>query len=41
MYNVVKMLLNLGGNIDKDENNLLDVYFKKLFSSYIVKDVYV
>ena len=27
MYNVAKMLSNLGGNTDKDENNLLDVYF--------------
>ncbi|AAO05094.1 type VI secretion protein [Staphylococcus epidermidis] len=40
MYNVAKMLSNLGGNTDKDENNLLDVYFKKLPSSHIAKDAY-
>ncbi|MCG1169225.1 type IV secretory system conjugative DNA transfer family protein [Staphylococcus epidermidis] len=40
MYNVAKMLSNLGGNTDKDENNLLDVYFKNLPSNHIAKDAY-
>lgn len=40
MYNVAKMLTNLGGNTDEDENNLLDLYFKKLEPSHIAKDAY-
>ena len=40
MYNVAKMLSNLGGSTDKDENNLLDIYFKNLASDHIAKDAY-
>lgn len=37
MYNVAKMLSNLGGNTDKDENNLLDVYFKNYLVAILQK----
>ncbi|EGQ3232835.1 type IV secretory system conjugative DNA transfer family protein [Staphylococcus pseudintermedius] len=40
MYNVAKMLSSLGGNTDKNDNNLLDVYFKKLPTTHIAKDAY-
>ncbi|EIS6273289.1 type IV secretory system conjugative DNA transfer family protein [Staphylococcus pseudintermedius] len=40
MYNVAKMLSRLGGNTDENDNNLLDVYFKKLPTTHIAKDAY-
>lgn len=40
MYNVAKMLSSLGGNTDENDNNLLDVYFKKLPTTHIAKDAY-
>lgn len=40
MYNVAKMLSNLGGNTDQNDNNLLDVYFKNLPANHIAKDAY-
>ncbi|MBE5674659.1 type IV secretory system conjugative DNA transfer family protein [Staphylococcus sp. SS35] len=40
MYNVAKMLSNLGGSVDDEGNNLLDIYFKNLPMNHLAKDAY-
>lgn len=40
MYNVAKMLSNLGGSVDDEGNNLLDMYFKYLPMTHLAKDAY-